>query len=253
MTQAMGGRYDFNFGYHVMVLVIGTSTTVEYALKAGYEVVFGRWFEVEATPEDELAAYVAQDYVDFILDVPWYEYDFFGALGELWTEIPLVGPNMLRKWERRFALTTEYLVKGGYAILIKAGTQAGYEGPIPVTTVLVDRLPKNADLEVMERLEDGQALVALPRYDPFKDSARRLANADVNFTEIAGNRGIILTSLLSRAPLEVAIPHDILLEQQILTEPGSTRYVIRTQVSDLAALLRTVEDQDVALEHVYDF
>ena len=35
-------RYPFNFGYHVMVLVIGGSTTVEYTLRACYENTMGR-------------------------------------------------------------------------------------------------------------------------------------------------------------------------------------------------------------------
>src|SRR5439155_1295656 len=62
--------YPFNFGYHVMVMVIGTSTTAEYALRAAYETLIGRLGELTAThgltDEDRYAAAVAQDYVDFI-------------------------------------------------------------------------------------------------------------------------------------------------------------------------------------------
>ena len=261
MTAAMEDRYPFNFGYHVMVMVIGTSTTVEYALKAGYEAVFGRWFEGERTPEDEFAAEIAQDYVDFILQIPWYEYDFFGALGRLWSEVPLTGPNMARKWERRFALTTEYLVKGGYAILIGAGTAAGYEGPIPLTVVVLDRLPSLAgqpgepplEVELMERLDDGRVLVTLPRYDAFKDNASALARAGAEFQEIAGNTGPIITSVVTDEELDLALPHQVLLEQQIITEPPTRRYVVETEVGDLAELLRTVHHQGLLLEHVYDF
>ena len=69
-----------NGGYHVMIAVIGVSTTVEYALKGVYEGVVGRSTELVAgradTPEDRLGAKVAQDYVDFIKVRPWYEFDF---------------------------------------------------------------------------------------------------------------------------------------------------------------------------------
>ena len=261
MVDAMEDRYPFNFGYHVMVFVIGTSTTVEYALKAGYEVVFGRWFEGEPTPEDELAAWVAQDYVDFILTTPWYEYDFFGALGSLWFETPMTGPRLARKWERRFALTTEYLVKGGYAILIKAGTQAGYEPPIPLTTVLLEQMPDLTgtagapplELELLDRRPDGTVLVALPRYDAFKDNASQLAGSGADFIEIAGNRGMIVTSLLSEQPLQLDIPHTVLMEQPILTEQGRRRFVLETSVADLAGLLRDADSQSLVLEHVYDY
>lgn len=261
MVDAMADRYPFNFGYHVMVFVIGTSTTVEYALKAGYEAVFGRWFEGTPTPEDELAAWVAQDYVDFILTTPWYEYDFFGALGKLWFETPLTGERMLRKWERRFALTTEYLVKGGYAILIGAGTQAGYEAPIPITTVLVDAMPQLTgsvdgpplEVDILDRLPEGAVLLSLPRYDAFKDNASQLARSGADFVEIAGNRGVIVTSVLTEAPLVLSLPHTVLLEQEILTEPGRRRYVLETSVADLASLLRTIHADGLVLEHVYDY
>src|SRR5207245_974349 len=57
--------YPFNFGYHVMVTVIGTSTTAEYALRAAYETLIGRLGELAAahglTDEDRYAAAVAQD------------------------------------------------------------------------------------------------------------------------------------------------------------------------------------------------
>ncbi len=257
MTAAMGDSYDFNFGYHVMVFVIGTSTTVEYALKAGYEAVFGRWFEGVVTPEDQLAADIAQDYVDFILVTPWYEYDFFAALGTLWSRTPLSGPGMLRKWERRYALTTEYLVKGLYAILIKAATQAGYEAPLAVTAVVIDRLPASQsslpELVEVAALDGGGHLVTVPRYDAFKDYARALAEAGVEFQEIAGNRGVIVVSLLSPTRPQVDVRHQLLLEQQILTEPGNSRYVVRMQVASLAELLRSVTAAGMKLEHVYDY
>src|SRR5688572_19814674 len=53
-------RFAFNTGYHVMVFVIGTSTTVEYVFRAAYESVIGRLSEFtsagEFTEEDRLAA-----------------------------------------------------------------------------------------------------------------------------------------------------------------------------------------------------
>ena len=95
--------------------------------------------------------------------------------------------------------------------------------------------------------------MTVPRYDAFKDYARELAEAGVEFQEIAGNRGVIVVSLLSPARPQVEVPHHLLLEQQILTEPGNSRYVVRTQVSSLAQLLRSVTAAGVELEHVYDY
>jgi hypothetical protein len=40
--------YPFNPGYHVMICVIATSTTVEYAIRSAYETVIGRLSELTA-------------------------------------------------------------------------------------------------------------------------------------------------------------------------------------------------------------
>jgi hypothetical protein len=105
--------YPFNLGYHVMVMVIGVSTTVEYAIRATYERLVGRVAEATRrggfTEEDRFGAAYAQDYVDFIRVRPWYEYRFFPRLRALWNDTSLTGPDMIRKWERKYALTTELL------------------------------------------------------------------------------------------------------------------------------------------------
>ena len=72
-TAANDG-YPFNFGYHVMIMVIGVSTSVEYAIRSAYETLIGRLSELtqshSMTAEDRFAAHVAQDYVDFIRVLP---------------------------------------------------------------------------------------------------------------------------------------------------------------------------------------
>ena len=119
-------RFPFNGGYHLMIIVIGTSTTVEYGLKGIYEHTIGRLAEATKSnrrpvAEEVFAARYAQAYVDFIRIEPWYKFDFWSQLKTLWTTVPTTGPNLIRKWERRFALTSELLVKEGYARLIKLG------------------------------------------------------------------------------------------------------------------------------------
>ncbi|HET9317771.1 MAG TPA: hypothetical protein VFQ51_19410, partial [Vicinamibacteria bacterium] len=193
-----------NTEYHVMIMVIGVSTTVEYALRSAYENVFGRLSGLTATygttAEDKLAARVAQDYVDFIRDRPWYEFDFVTPLRELWAG-PALGSGLVRKWERRYALTTEWAVKAGYAWILGLGTAATYGAEVPTTAVLVGHVPEGAEAElprmaVVQRFGDGTALLTLPRYDDFKDHASALAARGADFVEIAGNRGVILLSAL---------------------------------------------------------
>jgi hypothetical protein len=253
---------DLNPGYHLMVMVIGLSTTVEYALRSGYERLVGRISAATAggpTDEDRFGAKVAQDYVDFIRVLPWYEYDFAKQLKTLWTEVPASGAHPVRKWERRFALSTEYGLKTLYGKFIGLATGTIYDKPLLVTAVVVQPAPK-ADaqrlpgLKVLQALPDGAALVTVPRYEAFMNYAQAMAAQGVDFREIAGNRSVILVSLIG--------PHDWhpragiekeLIEQPILTRPGLKRIVATTRVPQLGAALREWTRSGVRIEHIFDY
>ena len=257
-------KYPFNGGYHAMVMVIGISTTVEYALKGVYEHTLGRLAEAtksnDHVAEETFAARYAQAYVDFIRIDPWYKFDFFSELRSLWVTVPLSGPNLIRRWERRFALTTELLVKEGYARLVKFGTQSLYEAPKPVTAVVLSRAPtdgvaEHPDFEVQGKLRsDGVVLATIPRYEGFTTYGRWIAEQGIDFIEIAGNKGDVVISLL--------VPNEwqptrarVLFEQPILTRPGTKRVVLAVPVDRLAVELRREMSLNgrVSIEHVYDF
>jgi len=256
-------EYPFNFGYHVMVMVIGVSTSVEYVVRAAYETLLGRLSELASprglSEEDRYGARVAQDYVDFIRDTPWYEYDFFARLAGLWRETSLWGPDVVRKWERKYALTTEYVMKGAYGWLIKKATKAAYEEPLPVTAVVVDKVPAGLEkdlpqLRIVQKLEGDAAMVLVPRYDRFMYYAAGLAARGANFSEIAGNgkdAPILVTALVPRD--WDASKYKLLFEQPILTRPQIKRVAPVVPVSELAPLLNRLAADRARLEHVYDF
>jgi len=255
-------RYEPNPGYHAMILVIATSTTAEYALRAGYESLIGRTVEVtqsgDTTAEERFGAQVAREYVDFINQRPWYEFDYPNALYRLWFETPLLGGDLVRKWERRYVLTTEYLFKAGYADLLRAGTRATYEVPLEHTAVVVEDLPEplpdGVELEVIETLDDGAVVGLLPRYHAFGFQAESLALAGARFREVAGNRGPILLSALGPAgAAERSVEHRRFLVQPIATRPGEERVVLEVMVADLARAFLDLRGAGYELEHVYDY
>ena len=258
--------YPFNLGYHVMICVIATSTTLEYALRSAYETVVGRVTELTMshamTEEDRYGARVAQDYVDFIRVQPWYEYDFAARLRGLWRETSLIGPDLLRKWERKYALTTEYGVKAVYGWLIKRATKASYDEPLPVTAVIVDRLPANAPaqlpgLKALLEMPGGPALITVPRYAAFKRHAVALAKGGATFREIAGNgaQARILLTLLTPADWTPAFTgSSVLFEDPILTRPGRKRVALVLPVGELAAALNALAGaRGIEIEHIYDY
>jgi hypothetical protein len=256
-------RYPFNAGYHLMVMVIGSSTTVEYALKGVYEHTVGRLAEATVTgdapiPEERLHADYAQAYVDFIRLEPWYKFDFVAPLRRLWSELPLSGANLIRRWERRFVLTTELLVKEGYARLIKLGTQSVYDAPKPTTAVVLDKAPEPDATYPDFRTVAGtgaDVIATVPRYAPFTAYSRWLAAQGVEFREIAGNDGEILVSVLVPSGWMTSAPARTLFEQPILTKPGHKRVVLAVRVPQLSALLRSFGEKrgGVVVEHIYDF
>jgi len=259
--EQVRAKYPSNAGYHVMIGVIGSSTTVEYGLRSLYENTLGRisWATAsELTPEDEYGARVAQDYVDFIRKEPWYLYDFSAKLKGLWADTPLFGENMLRKLERRYALTTEYLIKAAYGKLIKLGTSAAYEPALLTTQVVADHEPYDlADLpnvKLLRILDDGRAVLELPRYYDFRLAATKLGLQDVQLQDIAGNSGVILVTVLTRSHGTAAPSNSrVLFEQPILTEPGRKRVALVLPVAALSRYLVDAPRQGVEVEHVYDY
>lgn len=259
VTREIPSETELNVGYHVMILVIATSTTIEYGIRAAYETVVGRLTLATRlggpTEEEQLGARVAQDYATFLDTRPWYQFDFLGALAELWTETSILGPDPLRKLERRYALTSEYLAKAAYGWLIGLGTAAGYEPALETTAAVVHGLPHvlpaGVDLEVLEVWEDGAVLITLPRYEPFGRQAAILAARGVRFEEIAGNRGAILVSLL--VPTGWRTEHRVLFRQEILTAPERERVMISVPIAALADTLVALPAAGAHVEHVYDF
>jgi hypothetical protein len=256
--QATKNTEPFNYEYHTMIWIIGTSTTVEYGLKWMYEMVFGQTAEAlrgsEMTEEDRLAAKVAREYVNFLDVEPWYNFDFISPLKRLWKETNWWGANPLRKWERRYFLTSEYLVKAAYGWALKQAGEASYGVSAQVTGVVVDRAPAEpiASVKVIKKFDDGAVLAELPRYQAFTPAAAVLAKANVSFLEIAGNKGPILVTIIVPEDYEQS-GVNILFAQPIITEPGRKRIAFTVNVPQLSETLRKLDIAQIKLEHVYDY
>jgi hypothetical protein len=256
------GQYPVNYEYHVMIWVIGVSTTIEYAVKGLYEGIVGRFTEQVAgkpdTAEDRLAERVAQDYVAFIKKRPWYEFDFMTPLKSVWRETGLWGDKPFRKWERKYFLTSEYMLKAVYGWVLGKATRASYDVPIGRTFIIADGIPGDhaawpTDVKLEQDGENGAALISLPRYQAFTDAATALAAEGLTFREIAGNRGDILVSIVAPYSVAPELGGRLLYSQPILTKAGLKRFALIYQVADLAPALRGFAKSGITVEHIYDF
>jgi hypothetical protein len=259
VSDQIAGVYPPNDEYNTMIQVINSSTTLEFGLKAVYEEIIGRLTDVAdgtvATPEDVFAANYAQDYVDVIYYMPWYEYDFLNQTQALWTKVCWFGAHPWRKLERRYFLTSEFLVKAAYGWLNKQAALMAYGKPLMVTYVVLDREPvgKMDGVTIKKSYLDGSVLAEWPRYGPFTPLAIEAAHQDIAFREIAGNRSAILISAVGPADWVPTGEMVALFSQPIPTQPGQRRWAIATPVSALHTTLRRMNVDHVTVEHVFDF
>lgn len=260
VREQLHARYPINIGYHVMINVIAISTTAEYLLRSAYENTAGRisWATAgnDMTDEDRYAARRAQEYVDFIRREPWYLFDFASCLKGLWRDVPATGPHIVRKWERRYALTTEYTIKYAYGKLIERATRTAYTPATMTTRVVVDHVPAQLPQEItfVRQIPGNQAVLDLPRYYAFRTAATGLALRNSNIVDIAGNNTVILLTILAPSSGNaITRANRTLFSQPIISHPGMTRYAVVVPVANLSSILRLADYDQITVEHVYDY
>ncbi len=263
VNRQLRGNFQVNGGYHTMIMVIATSSTAEFGLKSVYENVIGRLTDTRdgepMTDEDRFNAKFAHDYVTFLDTEPWYKFNFASRLRKLWTQTSLVGKHPIRKWERKFFLTTELSVKIIYGWLIGLGTRTAYTPALPTTAVVMEHFPAGLearlpDVKSLTNNADGSVLLTLPRYTAFCSNACELVNAGGTFKEIAGNRSAIMITVLTPKDWNAASENfRILFTQPIPTKPNLQRVALATPVSELHQTLRELAEHKLTIEHIFDF
>jgi hypothetical protein len=252
--------YPFDSGYHVMLGTIGASFTLENILRFGYENTVGRvseWAGSTDTPEDAFARRVAVDYGTFMHTVPWYEFPFGSRLAGLWRETPMRGPHLIRKLERRFALSMEYGGKAVYGWVIRMASGAAYAPEnLRIHARIEAASPKLfADERVhqVKALGPGSYIITLPRYEAFTRTSLDMLGQGVRFLDIAGNRDILIT-VIGRRGMSLEVPQgELLTIAAMLTDPTMQRLAIRVPVSKLTEVVSYVAREHAVVEHLYDY
>jgi hypothetical protein len=262
VNKFVHGRYPFNFGDHLMLMVIGSSFTVEYALKGIYEKTVGalsEWTSGDNPVEEDLyAASVAQKYAEFVHVRPFYEFAFWNSLRGLWSNTGWWGPHALRKWERKAFLSLDYAVEAAYCGLITSATHAVYGVESAETYAWIENAPASVMLEntrvrLVKEVSPGSEIVMIPRYQEFTDTADRLTKTGVRFLDIAGNGEILLSAIGPKSDAYNAPNSQLLFSNQILTQPACRRVAFRCPVSSLNAVLSSIALHGWKIEHVYDY
>jgi len=252
--------YPFDAGVHLMLGIIGLSFSVENAVKGGYENTVGVITEgigFYHTDEDVFARKTAREYAEFMHTTPWYEFPFAGKLKALWKETPLWGPDVVRKWERRFALSAEYAVKAVYGGIIRWSTGAVYLPEDHVIHAWIvdapDRIFDDDRIRKVKAVAPRSYIVTLPRYEAFTQVVTALVKQGVRFRDLAGNDEILLTASAPREWDYRLATGGLLFSDEILTNPAAKRIAVRAPVSSLHVILADLPRRGVTIEHLYDY
>jgi hypothetical protein len=238
-----------------MIHTIGVSFTMEMAAKAAYEESLGRlaaWIRGQRkTPQDVAIAEMATDYAAFLRQTPWYKYPFARESQKLW-KAPVDG--VVRGWERRFAIGTEFAVKRVYARII-GGAAAAAPAKLVIRTIVTGldegTLSQIDDVKIVGVRQHGIE-IETPRYDRFTRILADIARRDGSIREIAGNDDIMVTVTV---PIGAAadLPHGTVIARMRRQGFSSERLIVDVKVTQLATLLKGRPIGDPGLEHIFDY
>lgn len=250
---------------HAHILTDNSLNTLTCAIRSAYEITLGRMAELTRTagPTDEerYAANVAQDYANFIRTHPWYAFDYGVRLKKLWQETGFGGPDLVRKWERKYALSSEYASKAAVGWLVGRFASLDTAATPSTTAVIVDRWVDRIagnwpEMQRVRSFPGGGELVLLPRHEAFQTVALAIARSGANFTELAGNGGdarVLVSVIVPRAWRPDSEGSVSLFEQDMLTYPEQKRVALTVPVRELAQTLRELDGMQITIERVYDY
>jgi FAD/FMN-containing dehydrogenase len=261
VNAASDGLYPENAEYQTMLWVIGVSTTAEFVAKGVYENTIGRltrWLASEDTPEDLLIQQAHAAYGELIYYEPWYEFDFAGYAGRIWTDTPFFGGNFIRKLERKLMFTGEFAFKALYAKAIGFASQSAY-GPSEgiVTMHVVGDAARIAAIDervkILRDYGDGDLVITAPRWGGFTEVMPRLAAAGAGFVEINGNDEIVFTTVEDENSATTPAHARLLFDSMVISPSGKKRSVYVVHIEHLAEALRSLDERHIELEHIFDF
>ena len=252
--------YPFNGEYHLMLVVIGTSHTIEHVLQWTYENSVGRlteWTSGKPTAADRYLAATAAEYAAFLDQVPWYEFPYAEKRAGLIALARPADDDAIRTGERKAAYGLAYTIKQGYAELIRSGLAASSapaeldihvwaKGPVG------EAVRGEADTALERDFGADGAVFVTRRYQVFTDMIPRLVTHGVSFVEIGGNDEILIT-VLSDAEIEATPGTAVLFSYELPAQPGLRRTGLVARVDALHTTIPALADRAARLEHVYDY
>ncbi len=252
--------YPFNIQNHLMLVVIGTSHSIENAIQWAWENSIGRATELAAprpVAEDTFQANTAAEYAAFLDQVPWYRFAYAEKRSGLWSTETASGRAAIRSWERKLAFGLSYTIKQGYAAAIASGLSATSDPAlldIHVWATGPVALAINGEPDTKLELDLGEngAIFVTKRYQVFTEMIPRLINRGLRIVEIGGNK-LIFVTVLSDGPLTALPGTSSLFSYPVPADPETWRTGIVSPVGTLHETIPALQKSGATLEHIYDY
>lgn len=254
-------NYPLNTEDHIMLIVIGSSLSIEYAMKSVYENTIGRVFEWsrfgDTTEEDNFMSKSAQRYAQLIPHRPWYEFSFYTEFKNLWTTTPFFSKHWPRKMERKLLLSTEYLFKAIYASIIQWSSHSAFGVSDDLTYMTIQSktndLQSTPKVSVIKKLKHNRHIIALPRYQPFTSAMLSMVKHDIEIENIAGNQHILISYT---RPKSMALPKlhaTVAFNLPVSTDNKLVREALIVPVGEVIQTIRMLDQHHIIVEHIYDY
>jgi hypothetical protein len=162
--------------------------------------------------------------------------------------------GVVRGWERRLAIGTEFTVKRVYARII-GGAAAAAPAQLVIRTMVTgldeERLSQIDGVKIVGLRQQGIE-IETPRYDRFTRILADIARRGGSIREIAGNDDIMVTVTV---PIGAAagMPHGKVIARMRRQGFPSERLIVEVKVTELATLLKGRPIGDPGLEHIFDY
>jgi hypothetical protein len=257
LNTVAGKHGGADFATRATIHTIGVSFTLEMAAKALYEETIG-WFAAllrgdKKTFQDIYASQMADDYAQFLLQRPWYQYDFDSAVTELWQQ-PVI--NVVRGWERRLALGGEWKAKAAYARVIGQAVAAAGQAKLTIRSVVSGVAPTDlVDIEGIKIVnDDGQQLIIeTPRYRKFTRIVEAIIARNGQIVEVAGNDDVMLSATKAAGTPSLALDNGNIISRITRDGYGGSRILVDAKIQNLSLLLSELKTNGYSLEHIYDY
>ena len=249
---------NINIFTHVKMALNTLVFTNEYFLKLAYDscIHFLRKPALKSEKEN-LVDTINQEYLYFIKNSHWYEFDFLSRLIAYYKYNPRREEGVkinFTEVEKTIFFNLSFLFKQIIAASIKLVNSINYTQTSKTTVIELDYFPetleKNQEINIVGEYRK-HILLELPRYKGIKEYLQKVS-LDNNLYSIAGKEGIILVSCKfdkSKASLIKLTP--VITNKE--NEQNQIRAIYPVPVTYLIGFIKYCNNKKIAVEQILEY